>query len=45
VAEASGIYELVDGKLTDTLYASARDGESYEVKIPNPNGKSGFFRS
>lgn len=45
VAEASGIYQLVDGKTNDTLYATARDGTTYDVKIPDPNGKTGFFRS
>jgi len=45
LAEASGIYQLVDGKEEDTLYSSERDGTTYDVKIPNPNGKTGFFRS
>ena len=44
VANASGIYRLVDGKTNDTLYATARDGSTYDVKIPNPLGKTGFFR-
>jgi hypothetical protein len=44
IAEASGIYKLVDGKSNDTLYTSARDGTTYDVKIPNPKGKTGFFR-
>lgn len=45
VAEASGIYRFVDGKTNDTLYATARDGTTYDVKIPNPGAKTGFFRS
>lgn len=45
VARASGIYQLLDGKDSDTLYATARDGTTYDVKIPNPNAKTGFFRS
>lgn len=45
VAEASGIYQLIDGKEEDTLYTPERDGTTYDVKIPNPNGKTGFFRS
>lgn len=45
IANASGIYRLVAGKASDTLYSSARDGTTYNVKIPNPFGKTGFFRS
>lgn len=45
VANASGIYRLVDGKTNDTLYHSSRDGTTYDVKFPNPFGKTGFFRS
>lgn len=45
VAEASGIYRFVDGKTNDTLYRSTRDGTTYDMKIPNPRGKTGFFRS
>ncbi|MET0785163.1 MAG: hypothetical protein ABWY25_00455 [Paenisporosarcina sp.] len=45
VARASGIYRLVDGKTNDTLYATARDGTTYDVAIPTPFGKTGFFRS
>lgn len=43
--EGSGIYKLVPGKTNDTLYSSSRDGSTYDVKIPNPFGKTGFFRS
>jgi len=45
VANASGIYHLVDGKAEDTLYSSVRDGTTFDVKIPNPGAKTGFFRS
>lgn len=45
LANASGIYRLVNGKTNDTLYSSSRDGSTYDVKIPNPFGKTGFFRS
>ena len=45
VANATGIYRLTPGKANDTLYHSARDGTTYDVKIPNPFGKTGFFRS
>lgn len=43
--EGSGIYTLVPGKTNDTLYSSTRNGTTYDVKIPNPFGKTGFFRS
>lgn len=45
VANGSGIYRFVLGKAEDTIYAAARDGTTYDVKIPNPGGKTGFFRS
>lgn len=45
IANASGIYKLVPGKGHDTLYSAIRDGSTYNVKIPNPFGKTGFFRS
>lgn len=45
VANASGIYTFVEGKTNDTLYTAARDGETYNVKIPNPGARTGFFRS
>jgi len=45
VADATGMYRLVPGKINDTLYSSARDGTTYDVKIPDPFGKTGFFRS
>lgn len=45
IARASGIYRLVDEKANDTLYATARDGSTYDVAIPTPFGKTGFFRS
>jgi hypothetical protein len=44
VANGSGLYRLVAGKTNDTLYQAARDGTTYDVKIPNPGGKTGFFR-
>lgn len=42
-ASASGIYELVPGKTSDTLYIEEESGETIDVKIPNPNGRTGFF--
>jgi hypothetical protein len=44
-ANGSGIYRFVTGKTEDTIYDSARDGETHDVKIPNPGAKTGFFRS
>lgn len=43
LANASGIYTLVKGKTSDTLYSSARDGTTYNVKIPNPFARTGFI--
>lgn len=45
VANASGIYKFVTGKTNDTLYTADRDGTTYDVKIPNPGARTGFFRS
>jgi hypothetical protein len=45
VANGSGLYRFVMGKTNDTLYSVARDGTTYDVKIPNPGGKTAFFRS
>lgn len=45
VARGSGIYRFIPNKANDTLYNSERDGETHDVKIPNPLGKTGFFRS
>jgi hypothetical protein len=45
VANGSGLYRLTNGKANDTLYTAARDGTTYDVKIPFPGGKTGFFRS
>lgn len=45
VANGSGIYRFSFGKTNDTLYHATRDGTTYNVKIPNPGGKTGFFRS
>ncbi len=45
VTKGSGIYQFVNGKTNDTLYSSTRDGTTYDVKIPNPFAKTGFFRS
>ncbi len=44
-AEGSGLYRFTMGKTNDTLYTAERDGTTYDVKIPNPGGKTGFFRS
>lgn len=43
LVSASGIYELVPGKASDTLYIEAEPGETIDVKIPNPFGRTGFF--
>jgi hypothetical protein len=43
VADASGIYTIVPGKTDDTLYKSARDGTTFDVKIPDPFIKTGFI--
>lgn len=40
---ASGIYELVPGKTSDTLYIEEEPGETIDVKIPNPFGRTGYF--
>lgn len=45
VANGSGLYRFEIGKRNDTLYKADRDGSTYDVKIPNPGGKTGFFRS
>lgn len=45
VANASGIYRFVEGKTNDTIYQASRDGDTYDVKIPNPGARTGFFRS
>jgi hypothetical protein len=45
VANGSGLYTFEIGKANDTLYTAARDGTTYDVKIPNPGAKTGFFRS
>lgn len=44
-ADGSGLYRFVIGQRHDTLYAPDRDGTTYDVKIPNPGAKTGFFRS
>jgi hypothetical protein len=44
-SEGSGLYRFVIGETHDTLYTAERDGTTYDVKIPNPGGKTGFFRS
>lgn len=44
-ANGSGLYRFEIGQRHDTLYAPNRDGTTYNVKIPNPGGKTGFFRS
>lgn len=45
VANGSGIYRFELGKTNDTIYDPDRDGTTYDVKIPNPGGTTGFFRS
>lgn len=40
---ASGIYQLVPGKTSDTLYIEAEPGETIDVKIPNPSIRTGYF--
>lgn len=45
VANGSGLYQFTPGLTHDILYRAARDGTTYNVKIPNPGGKTGFFRS
>lgn len=37
----SGIYRIVSGKRNDTIYIT--DGDTQDVKIPNPFGKTGFI--
>lgn len=44
-ADGSGLYKFTIGQTHDTLYHGDRDGTTYNVKIPNPGGKTGFFRS
>lgn len=43
LTNASGIYTLVVGKSSDTLYSSLRDGTTRDVKIPDPFAKTGFI--
>lgn len=44
IADASGIYVLTPGKVSDTLYVdSPTDDTTAEVKIPNPFIKTGFI--
>lgn len=45
VANGSGIYKFSSEQFHDTIYSTARDGTTYNVKIPNPGAKTGFFRS
>lgn len=40
--DGSGIYKIVKNKATDTKYDPERNGESDEVKIPNPFAAPGF---
>lgn len=44
-ADGSGLYKFTTGQTHDELYTAERDGTTYNVKIPNPGGKTGFFRS
>jgi len=43
LTNASGIYTLVPGKTNDTLYKTARDGTTRDVRIPTPFAKTGFI--
>lgn len=45
VANGSGLYRFTTGLAHDTLYTADRDGTTYNVKIPNPGARTGFFRS
>lgn len=45
VANGSGLYKFDLNQTHDELYSTSRDGTTYNVKIPNPGGKTGFFRS
>lgn len=45
VANGSGLYRFDLSQTHDILYSTDRDGTTYNVKIPNPGGKTGFFRS
>lgn len=40
---ASGIYSLVLGKTSDTLYDNDNPGSTIDVKIPDPTFKTGFI--
>jgi hypothetical protein len=40
---ASGMYQLVPGKTSDTLYIEQQPGNTIDVKIPNPGARTGFF--
>lgn len=44
-ADGSGLYRFTIGHTHDTLYNGSRDGTTYNVKIPNPGGKTAPFRS
>ena len=43
VAPSGGIYILVPGKRSDTLWSSFDPDEEIEVKIPNPTIKTGLI--
>lgn len=43
-ANGSGLYRFTMGQKHDILYHGDRDGTTYNVKIPDPGGKTGFFR-
>lgn len=45
IANGSGLYRFTLGQTHDKIYTAARDGTTYDVKIPDPGGKTGFFRS
>lgn len=41
--DTSGLYKIVKNKKTDTKYNPERDGETTEVKIPDPMGRTGYI--
>lgn len=43
IADSTGIYTLVPGKLNDTIYTGLADPETLEVKIPDPFIKTAYL--
>lgn len=41
--DGSGIYQIVKGKTTDTVYDPVRDGSTVETAIPDPLGRTGYI--